>query len=88
MLEAEVTAIAVVPEKGKTVLLGRAEYYGEYVNFKAPYDWETLDIAGFLEDLREQLAKDFELPTYRIALPEKDLIERMRTWHYKFKAMH
>jgi hypothetical protein len=87
MLEAEVTKLVVMPEKGKTVLMGVAEYYGDCVNFRVPYDWDTLDIKGFLNDLREKLAEDFDLPTYRIALPEQQIVERMRDWHIKFKTL-
>ena len=77
MLEAEFTKVVVMPDKGKTVLFAVVEYYGECVNVRVPYSWETLDIDGFLEELREQLAKDFDLPVYRISVPEKELIDRI-----------
>lgn len=66
MLEARVSKVVVVLKDGKTSLMGVAEYYGDLVNFKVDYDYETLDIKGFLDDLREKLAEDFGLPVYRI----------------------
>ena len=87
MLEAEFTKIVVMPDKGKTVLMAVVEYYGTCVNVRVPYDWETMNVEVFLNDLREKLAQDFDLGTDHIAIPEKQLIESMRYWHHKFKEM-
>ena len=87
MLEAEFTRLVVMPEKGKTVFMAVVEYYGEAVNVKVPYDWETINVEGFLSDLREKLAEDFDIETKQVAIPEKQIVEAMRYWHHKFKAM-
>jgi hypothetical protein len=57
--------------------MGVAEFFDESVNFKVKYDWETLDRDGFVKDLRGQLAKDFDLPSYRIDVNEKKLLDKM-----------
>jgi hypothetical protein len=90
MLEAEITkAIIVQDQKGQgTILMGVAEYYGDAVNFKVAYDWETLDYDRFIDDLREKLAEDFDLPVKRIQVYPALLLEKMRQGHILFKGLH
>lgn len=90
MLEAEITKYAVVQDnKGTTVLMGVAEYFGEKVNFKVPYDWQTLDVEWFTKELRERIAQDLELPVYRVDIKESRLLAYMRAqseWFNQVKS--
>lgn len=87
MLEARVTKAIVVlnPRTGKTELKGVAEYYGDAVNFSVSYDWETIDQALFIADLKERLAEDFELAVYRVDVQEEKLLDRMAQGYHMFK---
>lgn len=82
MLEAQIAKTVVVQDQktGKSVLMGVAEYYGEKVNFKVVYDWDTLDIEWFTKELKESLAKDFDIPPYRVNICERDLLQKMRQY--------
>lgn len=79
MLEARITKAVVVHKGLVPHLMGVAEYYDEMVNFTCKYDWENLDTLGFLADLREQLAKDFDLPVYRVDIREGHLLQLMKS---------
>lgn len=89
MLEARITKAVVVQDEktGKAVLMAVAEYYGDMVNIKAAFDWETLDQAGFIEDLKDSLAKDFDLPSYRIDVQEDKLLAKMEEYYKYMKAL-
>ena len=87
MLEAVITKAVVVHEdKVGTVLYAVAEYYDDIVNVRVPYDWETLDQEAFIEDLREKLAEDFDLPVYRVDVFEEPLLRRMKDYAEKAKT--
>jgi hypothetical protein len=52
--EGTITRAVVVEDKvGGTVLMGVAEYRDMVCNFRVPFDWDTLDYDGFLEDLKD-----------------------------------
>jgi hypothetical protein len=88
MLEAAITKAVVVQDEkdGKTTLMGVAEYFDDYVNFKVKYDWETLNMKGFLNDLREKLAQEFDLPVKCIDLRDRQLLGKMEQYHKWNKA--
>ncbi len=90
MLEAQITKAIVVQDKtGQgTVLMAVAEYYGECVNIRVNYEWETLDRDGFIRDLKEQLAKDFDLAVKQIEVYPELLLEKMRQGHEYFRGLH
>ena len=77
--EATITRAVVVQDdkSGGTVLLGVAEYRDTVCNFKAPFDWKTLDYDGFIEDLRDSLAKELDCPASRLHIPQRMLFDRM-----------
>jgi len=78
MLEARVTKCVVVEDnQGRPNVMGVAEYYDHKVNFKAVFDWDTLDKEGFIEDLRDSLAKQFELPVYRVDVRKGQVLRAM-----------
>jgi len=82
VLEAQITKAVVVQDDktGGTVLLAVAEYFGEVVNVKVPYNWDTLDIGWFVEELRDKLAKDFDIPVNRVDIKERQLLGKMREY--------
>lgn len=93
MIEAHIIKAVVVQDQSAAkrgevgaVLMGVAAYGDDRVNFKVKYDWEALDIRGFLDDLRDKLAHDFELPVYRVDLKESALLERMRRYYFTIKG--
>jgi hypothetical protein len=83
MLEARITKTVVLwDEKAKgTCLMGVAEFYDDKVNFKVVYDWETLDKDGFIKDLREELARAFDMPLKTIDVREKEILKKMEIYH-------
>lgn len=87
MLEARITITTVVQDEktNGTVLFGVAERFDDAVNFRVPYDWETLDKEGFLEDLREKLAQDFDVPVYYVDIQADKLLRKMEEYHMMFK---
>lgn len=87
MLEATITKAVVVQDEKtfKTKLMGVAEYFDEYVNFTCEFDWETLDMKGFLNDLREKLAEEFDIPPNRVDLKDRQLLGKMEQYHKLYK---
>jgi hypothetical protein len=88
MLEARLTKAVIIQDDktGGTVLMAVAEYYGDMVNIKVPFNWETLDRAGFCDDLREKLAMDFDIPSYRVDIQAAKLLGKMEEYHYYLKG--
>ena len=79
MVEATITKATVVQDEKtlKPVLMGVAQYGDDFVNFKMEYDWESLDIPWFLEELRDNLAQAFDIPVYRVDIQKNKLLKRM-----------
>ena len=70
MMTAEIEKVAIVKDKkGGTVLVGVAKKGDDRVNFKANFDWDTIDHRGFAKDLRERLAQDLD-----VAFSEMDVL--------------
>lgn len=67
MLEASITRLVVTPNNTFDALMvqGIAEYGEDCVNFQFPIYQET-DIGFTMNDLREKLASEFDLPPYRV----------------------
>lgn len=91
MLEAQITKTAILEDQktGKTNLLGVAEYFGDCINFKMEYDWDTLDVPWFLNELKEVLAQGFDLPLKRVDIREPELLGKMKKyseWHKQGKV--
>lgn len=88
MLEARVIKAAVLQDEktGGTVLMGVAAYCDDQINFKVAYDWETLDREGFIKDLREKLAEDFDVPVYWVDVRESNLLDKMAQAYRDLKA--
>lgn len=82
MLEAQITKSVVVADEkdGKTVLMGVAEYFGDCINFKVKYDWDTLDYDWFVKELKETIARDFDLPVKRVDIREVELLQKMKQY--------
>ena len=82
MLEGRITKVGIgTNNKGNTVVLGVAEYEDRMVNISSVYDWETIDLEGFLKDLREQLAKDLDIGLSKMDIRSRFLIEKMAEGH-------
>lgn len=79
MLEATIIKCSVLQDQksGSTVVMGVAQYGDDMINFKAAYNWETMDKDGFIEDLREQIALGFDLPVYRVDVKARKLLDKM-----------
>ncbi len=79
MLEARITkAVVAHNEKLETTLMAVAEYYGEALNIKVKYEWEHLDHDGFISDLRETIAEEFDLPVYHVDVQADKLLKKMK----------
>lgn len=87
MLVAQIDKVGIVQDQktSGTVLVGVASYYEDKVNFKVPYDWDTLDIDWFTKTLKEKLAEDFNLPPYRVDIKERQLLEKMEKFSRWYK---
>lgn len=87
MLEASIIKAVVVQDEKtfKTKLMGVAQYFEDYINFQAEFDWETLDLEGFLSDLREKLAEGFDIPVNRVDLKDRQLLGKMEQYHKLYK---
>lgn len=88
MLEARVTKAIVEPHNGDLYLLGVCEYYQDVVNFRAKFTIDDIrESEEFFNDLRQQLAEEFDLPAYRIDLPKEMMLDKMIYWAYKFESL-
>jgi len=87
MLEATMTKVGVQPEGGDTVLYVKFERFGDEVGVRAPFDWSIIDRQAFLADLKEQVAKAFDIPTYYVDIDEHKLWQRMESWTHKFRRL-
>ena len=65
---------------GGTVLFGVAQYYDNMVNFKVPYDWETLDVEWFIKELKDTLARDLDIAVSHMEIDEKSLLAKMKAY--------
>lgn len=72
----------------KTKLMGVAQYFEDYINFTCEFDWETLDLHGFLSDLREKLAEGFDIPANRVDLKDRQLLGKMEQYHKLYQEMN
>ena len=89
MIEAVLKNSAVQPEKGKTVLYCAFEYEDGGCGLTVTYDWfnDKFDHKAFIEDVKESVAKELDIPAYRVSLDEKKLLKRMEHWAVKFAKM-
>lgn len=91
MIEAVVTKLAVMPEKGATVLYGVAEYGTDCINFRVPYRMEELmrndNHKIFLEELRETIARSFDISTWKVSMNDDVVLGKMLSWNDRFYAM-
>ena len=72
---------------GGTVLMGSAvDSDVSKVNFRVPFKWDELDIPGFLEDLKERLAKDLDIAASQMDIKERQLLGKMKKFHLMLKA--
>ena len=87
MIEARLDKIAIMPEKGSTVLYGVAEYGSDMLNIRAPFDFHTMDHNEFLEELRDKIAQGFDIPTYWVVMNNDVVLGKMMMWAERFRAM-
>lgn len=89
MIEAVLKNCAVQPERGRTVLYCAFEYEDGGCGVTVTYDWfnEKFDHKAFLEDLKENVAKELDIPAYRVSFDAKKLLHRMEHWAVKFAKM-
>lgn len=87
MLEATMTKCVVQPVNGDTVLFAKFERFGDEVGIRAAFDWTIMDRQAFLSDLKEQVAKAFDVPVRYIDIDENRLWNRMETWTDKFRKL-
>lgn len=80
------SAVVLKNEKtGKPCLMGVAQFGDSRVNFQLDYDWPTLDIPGFLKDLRETLARDLGCAVKSMDIRDRQLLGLMEM-RYKHLA--
>jgi hypothetical protein len=78
-MSGSIEKVAIVKDnKGGTVLMGVARKGEDSVNFKAAFDWDTLDHAGFAKDLRERLAQDLDVAFSEMDINESALFRKMK----------
>jgi hypothetical protein len=78
MFEAKIVKCGVVHDsKLDTTFVAVAEYLDEGLNIKAKYDWQNLDCDGFLADLREEIAKGFDIPVYKVEIDKDSILRKM-----------
>ena len=87
MLEARMTKCAVQPENGNTVLMAKFERFGDEIGVRVAFDWTILDRRIFLEDLRNSVAREFDIPTYHVDIDENHLFKRMETWTQRLRKL-
>lgn len=83
MLEGKITNSIILSNDttGETTLMGVAQYFDNKVNFKVPYDWESLDVDWFLKELRDTLARDLDITVKQMDIGEHALIHKMKQYH-------
>ena len=67
-------------ETGKTTLFGVAQYYDNMVNFKVPYDLDTLDYEWFIKELKDMLARDLDIAVSHMEIDENSLLAKMKAY--------
>lgn len=87
MLEATMTKCVVQPVNGDTVLFAKFERFGDEVGIKVAFDWTILNRSEFLQDLKESVAKAFDVPVHYIDINETKLFERMEKWTERFRKL-
>lgn len=87
MLEARLSRMAVMPEKGALFFCGVAEYGEEMLNVKVKFDFENMDHKLFLEELRDTIAREFQIPVYHVVMNNDVVLGKMLAWHERFKAL-
>lgn len=89
MIEATLRKCAVQPEKGRTILYCDFQYEDGGVGVTVMYDWfnEKFDHKVFIEDLKESVAKELDIPTYRVDVDAEKILRRMEHWAIKFAKM-
>ena len=70
----------------KMVLMGYAVSGDEVINFKVKYDFSTMDQKGFVEDLRDSLAKGFDVAPTMVDLQEGRLLRLMSGMQNEFES--
>ena len=84
MSKASVIKAEVVHDSAKgMVLLGTAECKDELINFKAAYQWPTIDEKGFISDLTEQLAEGFGVKASDVDVMGSSLLKKMGSGHFE-----
>jgi hypothetical protein len=87
MIEARVIKSQVVVKNAVTYLLGVAEYEDELVNFKLPFMWEVMDTDEFINDLRDKLAEEFDIPVYHVDVRADALLKKMEEGTFRADLM-
>lgn len=88
MLEARVTKAIIEPHNGNLYVLGVAEYYDDMVNFRIKFTMDDIVHADeFFQDIKEQLAQEFDIPSYRVDMNKDMILEKMIYWAYKFESL-
>lgn len=84
MLKARLTkAIVAYDDQMRTTLMAVAEYKDDALNIKVPYDWTVLDQDGFILDLKDQIAKDFDIAVANVEIPINKLLSKMELFNMK-----
>lgn len=75
-------------KNSKTELMGVAVCGDDRVNFTLQYDWPSLDMKGFLDDLRDKLAKDLDIPASQMDVRDRELLGLMEQMHYRLHGQN
>lgn len=87
MIEAKIQKIAIMPEKGTSYLYAVAAYGTEMLNLRVPFDLTDVDYRLFLQELRDKIAEEFDIPVYHVDLDESVIVGKMTMWSERFKSM-
>jgi hypothetical protein len=88
MIEARMDKIAIMPEKAQTILYGVASYGSDMLNLRVPFNFDNMNHKEFLEELRDTIAREFDIPVYHVVLQEDVILGKMMMWTERFREMH
>lgn len=88
MIEARIEKIAIMPEKAQTIFYGVASYGSDMMNIRVSFDFDTMDHKLFLEELRDTIAREYDIPVYHVVLDDDVILGKMMMWTERFREMH
>jgi hypothetical protein len=88
MIEARMDKIAIMPEQAQTILYGVVSYGSDMMNIRVPFKFDEMNHKEFLEELRDTIAKEYDIPVYHVVLDDNVILGKMMMWTERFREMH